>query len=412
LYPDNPSVWLVALAWSLSGDRILTGTRDGSVTLWDAASGEELYTMRGHRAEISSDWSVAWSPDGRRVATGSVDGTAMIWDTAPVFTLEGHADIVHAFWSPTDDRILSGSIDGIAKIWDARAGAELLKVYGADIPLGENWSPSGDRFSIGVKTGETKIWDATSGERLLTLFIPGYSGRDKRWSVPAWSPDGTRIATGYDYGAFVNIWDATSGEELMTVRGFTHERSETFWVEWSPSGDRILTVDEKEFVKVWDATTGEKVLDISDFENVVPIADWSPDGSRIATLTYENDGAIWDAQSGGKLAEFYGHQGSTFGLRWSPSGERLVTGSYDGTVRVWDADSGQQVLHYPIGYKINKVDWSHDGSKLLITYADSIIVLPVWQTTQELIDYAHECCVVRDLTPEDRELYGLPPEEE
>ena len=153
-------------------------------------------------------------------------------------------------------------------------------------------------------------------------------------------------------------------------------------------------------------------MDISDFENVVPIADWSPDGSRIATLTYENDGAIWDAQSGGKLAEFYGHQGSTFGLRWSPSGERLVTGSYDGTVRVWDADSGQQVLHYPIGYKINKVDWSHDGSKLLITYADSIIVLPVWQTTQELIDYAHECCVVRDLTPEDRELYGLPPEEE
>jgi WD40 repeat protein len=80
----------------------------------------------------------------------------------------------------------------------------------------------------------------------------------------------------------------------------------------------------------------------------------------------------------------------------------------DGAIRFWDAKSGQEVLHYPIGYKINKVDWSHDGSKLLITYADKIIVLPVWQTTQELIDYAKECCVVRELSPEDRELYGLP----
>jgi len=34
----------------------------------------------------------------------------------------------------------------------------------------------------------------------------------------------------------------------------------------------------------------------------------------------------------------------------------------------------------------------------------------VWQTTEDLIDYVKECCVFRELTPEEREQFGLPPE--
>jgi hypothetical protein len=32
---------------------------------------------------------------------------------------------------------------------------------------------------------------------------------------------------------------------------------------------------------------------------------------------------------------------------------------------------------------------------------------PVWQTKQDLIDYAYKCCVFRDLPPDERELFGL-----
>jgi hypothetical protein len=34
--------------------------------------------------------------------------------------------------------------------------------------------------------------------------------------------------------------------------------------------------------------------------------------------------------------------------------------------------------------------------------------LPAWQTTQELIDYARDCCIVRELTDAGREQFGLP----
>ena len=141
------------------------------------------------------------------------------------------------------------------------------------------------------------------------------------------------------------------------------------------------------------------------------VAAWSPDGKRIATYGYNEPGNIWDAESGEKLLGFSGHTGQVNGLTWSPTGERLASSSYDGMVLVRDTHSGLEVLRYPIGTAVNSVDWSPDGRQILISYAGKIVILPIWNTAQELIDYAHKCCVVRELSPEDRALYGLPPEE-
>ena len=47
--------------------------------MWDAASGQELLTLRAIPAQVAS---VAWSPDGKRLATGSGDHTVKMWDAA------------------------------------------------------------------------------------------------------------------------------------------------------------------------------------------------------------------------------------------------------------------------------------------------------------------------------------------
>jgi len=160
---------------------------------------------------------------------------------------------------------------------------------------------------------------------------------------------------------------------------------------------------------VWDVTTGEMLSPTIKTDALV--ASWSPDGKRIATYGYNEPGNIWDAESGEKLLGFSGHTGQVNGLTWSPTGERLASSSYDGMVLVRDTHSGLEVLRYPIGTAVNSVDWSPDGRQILISYAGKIVILPIWNTAQELIDYAHACCVVRELSPEDRVLYGLPPEE-
>ncbi|MHC4727491.1 MAG: WD40 repeat domain-containing protein [Planctomycetota bacterium] len=64
------------MAFSPDGTRVLTGSEDETARLWEAETGQEIRTFRGHTSYV---WSVAFSPDGTRVLTGSPDGTARIW---------------------------------------------------------------------------------------------------------------------------------------------------------------------------------------------------------------------------------------------------------------------------------------------------------------------------------------------
>ena len=67
------------MAFSPDGQRIATGSSDTTAKVWDAASGTNLFTLRGHSAGI---FSVAFSPDGQRIVTGSFDQTAKVGEAA------------------------------------------------------------------------------------------------------------------------------------------------------------------------------------------------------------------------------------------------------------------------------------------------------------------------------------------
>jgi WD40 repeat protein len=100
---------------------VLTGSDDQTAKVWDAKTGAEVLTLKGHTSSVTA---ASWSPDGSRLLTGSWDQTAKVWDArsgAEVLTLKGHTSVVSAVsWSPDGSRVLTRSGDGTAKIWDAR----------------------------------------------------------------------------------------------------------------------------------------------------------------------------------------------------------------------------------------------------------------------------------------------------
>ncbi len=147
-------------------------------------------------------------------------------------------------------------------------------------------------------------------------------------------------------------------------------------------------------------------------------AAWSPDGKRLLTIGgyqsaggTDNTAKIWDATTGKMLLVYRNHTGFYLSdCDWSPDGKRVATFGSDGTARVWDPLTGEDLLILKV--PVNMVlfgRWSPDGEHLAIFGDDTLVsVWRVWQSTQELIDYAKQCCVFRELTKEERALFGLP----
>jgi WD40 repeat protein len=113
-----------SVAFSSNGLRIVSGSDDHTVRVWDAVSGAILHTLEGH-----TDWvrSVDFSPNGLRIVSGSGDHTVRVWDAVSggiLHILEGHTGLVRSVtFSPDGLRIVSGSDDHTARIWDAETGA-------------------------------------------------------------------------------------------------------------------------------------------------------------------------------------------------------------------------------------------------------------------------------------------------
>ena len=68
-----------AVAVSPEGARVLSGGWDGSVKLWDVATGRLIHTFT---AGTETVYSVAFSPDGAQFVAGYGDRTAKLWDAA------------------------------------------------------------------------------------------------------------------------------------------------------------------------------------------------------------------------------------------------------------------------------------------------------------------------------------------
>jgi WD40 repeat protein len=98
-----------AVAWSPDSKRIVSGSDDKTLQVWDAATGEHVLRYSRHSDGVTS---VAWSPDGKHIVSGSHDCTAQVWDPTTgrnSLTYRGHtASVTSVAWSPDGKRVVSG----------------------------------------------------------------------------------------------------------------------------------------------------------------------------------------------------------------------------------------------------------------------------------------------------------------
>jgi WD40 repeat protein len=326
----------------------------------------------------------AWARDGTLVATGSADGTVIVWDSATGATkarLVGPAQPVAAlWWGPANGRLVALHLSAPAGEktqlvgWDVATGARAFTLAGTqtwNLNEAENTvAMSGDGKWVaacgwGAQRNEIVVWDAESGRASLTIPLFTRSISLNR--------DGSRLAALTSNG--IRVWEAPSGKEVCAGR-LKRPTLSAGKVSLSPDGKRLVTILGQGNIDTWDAVTGARLASlevVNTFEGVVTTA-WSPDGKRLAVCsspwTKGNNGAvkIFDAGTGGLLLTIPVDEGARIvsAVRWSPDGKRLAAGSAAGTVLVWDSTTGKGGK-LPGGHlsPISDLRWSADGARLV-----------------------------------------------
>ena len=154
------SDWVYSVAYSPDGTKIVSGSDDKTIKIWDANTGQCLKTLEGHSNRV---FSVAYSPDGTKIISGSEDKTIKIWDANTgqcLQTLEVHSNWVSSVaYSPDGTKIISGSYDNTVKIWDANTGECLKTLEGhSDCVHSVSYSPDGKKIISVSDDGTIKIW--------------------------------------------------------------------------------------------------------------------------------------------------------------------------------------------------------------------------------------------------------------
>jgi len=344
-----------------------TGGRDFRGFEWhylDRLCHSDLMTLKGHTDILHR---LSFSPDGTRIACLDRE-TVRIWDAATgqeVLTLKGH------ILSPDWQQIASASSDGTLTVWDVATGQERLVLTGLTrLPSCVSFSPDGQRIAWRTWDNMVKVWDTASGQEVLTL-----KGHARDVTDVSFSPDGKQIASA-SWDQTVKVWDAVTGQETLTLKGHTdHVRS----VSFSPDGTRIVSGgggrDSKTHklvgeLKVWDAATGQEVFTLKGHASYVGSVSFSPDGKQIASASGDQTVKVWDAVTGQETLTLKGHTSSVGSVSFSPDGTRIASASSDQTVKLWDTVTGQETLTLK-GHA--NVSFSPDGTRIASASTDNTV---------------------------------------
>lgn len=317
-----------------------------------------IRTLTGHTDRVTS---VTYSADGRWLATASWDGTLRLWDTASGKEIR-HIDVppprdykpahIARVMFSLDGKLLVAAQQAMPNepgviVWDRDSGKKIHEFEAGTCGLA--LSPDGKTIACGG-FGVLRVHDLATGKMLHEL-----RGQQTAIESLAFSPDGTTL---YSTGPLprppssdgrerlglvrpvMRVWDLTSGKERRSVLNGLHMSPLFQNNVLSPDG-RNYAIGDREISLREVATNGERVRFIGHINDGEAVA-FSLDGRTLATGNMDGTARVWDVASGRQLAKFgkdlpqFAGRGWILSVAFSPDGRTLAAGSLDKTVQIWD----------------------------------------------------------------------------
>jgi WD40 repeat protein len=354
------------LAYSLDGKKLAAGCLDGSLRVWEPATGQKQFPsegdaghglspaiFEGHEREVTA---VAFSADGRWLATASLDQTLRLWDPVShheVRRFLGHEQAVWCVAIAADGQtVVSGGQDRTVRLWDTVTGRMLKCCHGhrADVVC-VAISPDGKTLLSGGTDNTLRIWEASTGKEIEQLstsasrpaaiaFSPcsrwiAYRGADDAFHLYDRSVHKDRSLPGAAYLAFSTFAFAPDGHTLAFGRPKTFSH---------PMGQPVPTAVPGS-VAVWELASDSerRELALSTGANepltyspdLTTLVTYSPDGRALAVADTQKRVEVWDLPSGRRSLLCPAHHGSIAALAFAPDGETLAVACGEDTVITW-----------------------------------------------------------------------------
>ncbi|MBZ0308422.1 MAG: WD40 repeat domain-containing protein [Anaerolineae bacterium] len=203
----------------------------------------------------------------------------------------------------------------------------------------------------------------------------------------AWSPDGSRIASGHTDGS-IKIWNARDHQLIRTLEGHSDA---VLSLNWHRNNLQLVSGSWDDTVRIWNTSNGRMLATLSGLRGGIGWVGWHPDGNEIYVFTYTQGKNlhIFDSSTYQLTAELDG--GSIAQVAWHPDMTQIAVASVSGYTEVWDAETLQPLYHSPDAYDFEPygvyiVAWSPDGNLVASGTSDGWVRL--WHPALGQITFA------------------------
>lgn len=300
-------------------DKILTGSDDTNINVYDTKTGALRSRLEGHEGGV---WALQY--EGNTLVSGSTDRSVRVWDIETgkcTQVFQGHTSTVRCLvilkptqigetldgqpiMMPKEDLIITGSRDSTLRVW------KLPKPGGRSI----------------MQTGPS------SNDHDNPYFIRALTGHHH--SVRAIAAHGDTLVSG-SYDCTVRVWRISTGEVMQRLQGHSQK---VYSVVLDHARNRCISGSMDNMVKVWSLDTGACIFTLEGHTSLVGLLDLSHE--RLVSAAADSTLRIWDPENGQCKSRLCAHTGAI--TCFQHDGQKVISGS-DRTLKMWNVKTGEFV---------------------------------------------------------------------
>jgi WD40 repeat protein len=297
---------VVALALSPDGRCCYTAanTAHGAeVHAWLTDTARRVVDYRGPASPVNV---LAASADGRLLACGRNDGTIQVWESATGLRVPlamHHVGAVRGLaFTPGGGRLVSVGLHRATTFGQSDAPPWQQDIQVCELATGKVehvvshpsviWpralavDPRGKGVVVGDDRGTIHHWGLAPLREMAD-----WQAHERVISGLAFRSNGQWLASA-SWDNTVRVWDTTSHGMVCSLRG--HSRA-VLAVAFSPDGRRLASAGEDRTVKLWNAESGWETLSLVGHADIVTALAFSPDGRRLVSASLDGTVKVWQA---------------------------------------------------------------------------------------------------------------------